>query len=413
MIWAASWLVPRMMRGRWRRAWISEIWHYNTLLRDGGMKNRHVASRLWHHSRGALRDAWRLRRDMPGTRKLGVLLHKPSFSLGVIAFFLAGIVAGSHGLAITRAMLYPGYPSADRLVLICETGGVFGERHPVAPALVEFWKAHATTLAAMAGYQWDSHGTARVTPEFFNVLGARPRRFLLRPIRQWKPVSQPHSLAVLGRLKPGITPEAAQNELTRLEASYWHDQQPSAFETVQVTPLVARIRHPLYSYDLICGLTTVLLLAVAMIGMRAGRRRSGRIRFRYWAYFCAKAIFLPLALTLIIWEFSRATTLSLTGSPAFRSEPWFAWLVILGCGAIAWWCLWDQRVRCRACVETLRYPVRIGSLGAVLFNHAGMELVCCEGHGALYLPAMSSDYVQGRGWTALDTADISSEPAPR
>jgi hypothetical protein len=73
----------------------------------------------------------------------------------------------------------------------------------------------------------------------------------------------------------------------------------------------------------------------------------------------------------------------------------------------------DQRVRCRACLQILRYPVRIGSLGAVLFDHAGTELVCCEGHGALYVPAVSSDYVQRGGWTALDSSDITSEPVPR
>ena len=107
--------------------------------------------------------------------------------------------------------------------------------------------------------------------------------------------------------------------------------------------------------------------------MRADRRRSGRILRRYWAYFCAKSLSLPLALALVIWEFSRATSFTVTGGPTFIAEPFFVWLVI-----------------------------RIGSLGAVLFNHAGMELVCCDGHGALYVPAVSSDYVQSGGWTALD-----------
>lgn len=84
--------------------------------------------------------------------------------------------------------------------------------------------------------------------------------------------------------------------------------------------------------------------------------------------------------------------------------------MILACGAIVWWCLADQRARCRACLRTLQCPVRIGSLGAVLFDHAGMELMCCQGHGALYLPAVSSDYVQPGGWISLDAQDITSEP---
>jgi hypothetical protein len=41
-----------------------------------------------------------------------------------------------------------------------------------------------------------------------------------------------------------------------------------------------------------------------------------------------------------------------------------------------------------------------------LFDHAGTELVCCEGHGVLYVPAASSDYVQRGGWTVLDVAGM-------
>jgi hypothetical protein len=147
--------------------------------------------------------------------------------------------------------------------------------------------------------------------------------------------------------------------------------------------------------------------------MRTDRRRIGRIRGKYWAYFCAKSVSLPVALALVIWEFTRATSFTVTGGSRFVAEPFFVWLVILACGAIVWWCLLDQWARCRACLRILQYPVRIGSMGAVLFDHAGTELMCCEGHGALYVPAVSSDYVQRGGWTAMDAEDISSEAVPR
>jgi len=161
------------------------------------------------------------------------------------------------------------------------------------------------------------------------------------------------------------------------------------------------------------ALTALLLLAAAGLGIRADRRRSGRIRVRYWAYFCAKAVLLPLVFTVVILEFTRSTSFTVTGSATFVAEPFYAWLIILGCGAIVWWVLADQRVRCRACLQTLQYPVRIGSLGAVLFDHAGTELVCCEGHGSLYVPYVSSDYVQSGGWTPLDSADIDPETVRR
>ncbi len=412
-ILAVSCIVPRDVRADWRHTWIAQIRHYATLLRSRGVKNRYVRMRIRHHFIGAMRDAWRLISDTPGIRQIRSAVLKPGFCLGLIALGLAAIVVASHGLAITRSMLDPPYADAERLVLISEGGVLISGRQPVPPPLLEFWKTHSTALVGLAGYQWNSRGTAWVTPEFFDVVGARPSRFLLHRIHDWHPVTNQEDLAVVGRLKPGVTAAAAQSELRDLAAHYRSSQRYVASPQAQVMSLVARTRKPLYAYAVMCALTTALLLAAAFFGTRADRRRVGRIRRRYWAYFCAKSVSLPLALALVIWEFSRATSFTLTGGATFVAEPFFIWLVILACGGIVWWCLADQRVRCRACLQRLQYPVRIGSLGAVLFDHAGMELVCCEGHGALYVPAVSSDYVQPGGWTALDIADITSEPVPR
>ncbi len=409
-ILAASCVIPRDFRAEWRHGWSSKLCHYAALLRGRGMQRRYVRARVWHHFIGAMRDAGHIFSNTPGILRVRAAVHTPAFCLGLIALGLAVITAASHGLAVTRAMMFPGYPDAKRLVLISE-GALLSERGPVPRPLLDFWKRNSRTLAGVAGYQWVSRGTARVTPDFFAVLGARPPSFLLRRIDRWLPSSGQGDFAVLGRLQPGATPAAAQSELRELAFRYL-DQPPSPSQQVQVVPLLARIRKPLYAYAVICMVTSALLLAAAGLGMRVDRRRLGRIRGRYWAYFCAKSVSLPLALALVIWEFSRATSFTLTGGATFVAEPFFVWLVILACGAIVWWCLADQRARCRACLRTLQYPVRIGSLGAVLFDHAGTELMCCEGHGSLYLPAVSSDYVQRGGWTALD-ADIASDPVPR
>lgn len=404
-ILAASGVVPRDVRVDWRRAWFSQIRHYATLLRSRGVKNRFVLARIQHHFNGAMLDAWRILCETPGILQLRATMRKPGFCLGLIALALTAIAVCSRGLAVTRAMIVPRYRDAGRLVVISEGGALLDERHAISAPLVEFWKRHNTTLAGLAGYQWSSRGTARVTPEFFSVLGVRPSSFLLRRINDWRPMANQQDLGVLGRLKPGVTVAAAQSELRFLADSYRREGSLPAGQ-VQVMRLLPRIRQPLYTYSIVYALTIAVLLTVAAAGMRADRRRMGRIRRRYWAYFCAKSLSLPLALTLVIWEFTRATSFTLTGGATFVAEPFFIWLVILASGAIIWWCLTDQRARCRACLQILQYPVRIGSLGAVLFDHAGMELVCCEGHGVLYVPAPSSDYVQGGGWTVLDVAGI-------
>jgi hypothetical protein len=409
---SAAWLAPRAARAAWRREWLSETWHYAALLEERGLGPREIRARLWRHCMGAYTDAWHLRAEAPGLERVQAALRKPGFCLALIALSLAVIVTGSRGLVKTRAMLQPHYDDAGRLVLISESGIMMGERIAVSPRLLEYWKRHSTTFAGLAGYRWDQQGTAWVTPDFFDVLGRQPRRFLLREIHTWKKADGQAPLGVVGRLLPGVSAAAAQNELRDLADDYRFHLKSFPFPQAEVTPLLARIRQPLYSYAALCAGTIGLLLAAACLGVIADLRRSRRIRRRYWAYFCVKSAGAPLALALAIWEFSGATSITLTGGTTFLAEPFLTWLFIVACGGTIWWCLADQKARCRRCLQRLQFPVRIGSPGAVLFDHAGTELVCCEGHGTLYLPELSSDYVQGESWTALDS-ETSESAVPR
>ncbi len=318
----------------------------------------------------------------------------------MIVVLLLAIAILSEGLAVTRAMV-SAYPDPRRLILVSDSGILMGERLPISPGMLEFWRARNTTLAGIAGFQWDREGTAWVTSDFFRVAGARPRRFLLRKIDNWEWVDyhDAAALGVLARLNPGVTPAAAQKELQDLAIRY---RGPFAWNrflrSIQVVPLEERLEQPLRSYGTIAGILVAGLLAAALAGMWGDWRRARRIRSRYWAYFAFKAIAAPAILVLFTFEFSPATTVTLTGGTTFLAEPLWTWLFILLCGGISWWSLADQGARCRACLRLLEYPVRIGAPGAVLFDPAGIELVCCEGHGALYLPAPGSGYAQAGGW---------------
>lgn len=406
VIFAASGLVPGKIRKKWRRAWLKDLKHYTVMPRQRGLKRRYIQARIWHHFTGSMRDSWRLFCGRPAIRWIHRASRTPAFCLTIISAGLLVTIAASGGLRITRALLAPPYRDGKELVLVSEGGIVVGTRHAVSPEQLAFWSANNKSFQGLAGYQWDSHGTAYVTPDFFSVLGTRPGSFLLHPVRDWKPAGPDQALAVVGRLKPGISPAQAQDDLRALTSRYHHDQPYAATEQAQVMWLVGRTRKPFWAYAIVCSVATLLLLLATAIGMRTDRRRIGRIRGWYWAYFCAKSILMPLTLLLVIWEFSRATSFSVFGGSTFVAQPIFVWLVILACGGIVWWCLLDQWARCRACLRILEYPVRIGSLGAVLFDHAGTELMCRDGHGALYVPAVSSDYVQRGGWTAIDLEEI-------
>src|SRR5579871_110601 len=250
-ILVASCVVPSDRAG-WRRAWNDQIRHYRAMLRARGVKGRYVRIRTWHHFVGAMRDAGRLFFEAPLGSNLRAAISSPFFCLGAMAAGLAAIAIDSHGLAITRAMLFPPYPDPSRLVLISEGGNLQTERHPIPPALLDYWRAHNQTFSGLAGYRWDRRGEAAVTAGFFEVLGTRPKTFLLRRIRQWLPAAGNQNLGVVGRLKPGVSAEDARQDLRRLAVRFWDAQGPSPYEPVQVISLVTRTRQPFYAYALLC-----------------------------------------------------------------------------------------------------------------------------------------------------------------
>jgi hypothetical protein len=404
IIHATGWLAPKSLRADWRREWTAETQHYVARLRDRQIDDREIQLRFWRHAASALADAWNLRARTQLIPRLRASIRSPIFPLAVIVICLALIAGASHGLTTTRSMLDPALPNADRLVLISETGIMLGQRLTVPVPLLEYWKKDNTSFDGLAGYTWSATGTMWTTDNFFDVLGTRPRQFLLRTVSEWKPIGghDVKSVGVIGRLKEGVSIQTAEKELRTLAGKYRLHKNRYPFPEPDVRSLIERINQPLYSYAAIAGFTMLILFIAATIGILREFRQSAQIRVRFWAYFCAKVVGVPLALLLATWEFSNATLMTVTGGSTLRAEPISSWLFILACGGAAYWCLADQRVRCRACLQPLQYPVRVGCLGAILFNHAGTEFVCCEGHGALYVPELSSDYVQAESWTTLN-----------
>jgi len=206
------------------------------------------------------------------------------------------------GLTVTRAMLAPPYADAKRLVLISEGGEVPGARHTIPAALLEYWKAHNNTMSGLAGYRWDAHGTGWSTAAFGGVVGAAPRIFLLHRIREWKPADARQDLAVVGRLKPGVTAATAQNELRDLAAQYNPYRRLSAADQAQVMPLVGRTRKPFWAYGWCaprpcCCCWLPLASACARTGGASAASGGG-----IGPTFARSRCCLPLTLALVIWN---------------------------------------------------------------------------------------------------------------
>lgn len=331
------------------------------------------------------------------------VLEAPGTCVALLVLLFAIVSAGSGGYAVSRSMLRVHYPAPSQLVLISETGILMGQRLGVSPDLLDFWQGRSTTLSGLAGYRWDREGHGFVTGGFFEVLGGTPSGFVPQRIRTWLPLPPGDAslLGVIGRLKPGATPAAAQKELRELAQIYRHFRGRYPFPQADVMPLTARLRQPFVTYGAICASAIALPLIAIVVGILAEVRKSRRIRVGYWAYFAVKAVLFPLTAVVAIWEFTPVTSIAITGAGSFLAEPLLAWLFIVACLGWIRWCLLDQYQRCRVCLRRLHLPVRVGMLGAVILDTAGTEVACQEGHGALYMPEESSDYLVTGGWNDL------------
>jgi hypothetical protein len=165
--------------------------------------------------------------------------------------------------------------------------------------------------------------------------------------------------------------------------------------------LMSRLRQPLYWHGIISAVALGILLLNALLGIWSEPRGSRAERGAYWGFLFLKGVGIQAVLILAVWEFSQTSSVTVTGGATFLAELLTTWLFIIVCSASIRWSLTDQHARCRSCLQFLQCPVHMGCVGAILLDHSGTELVCREGHGVLFVPEASSDYVQSGGWARL------------
>jgi hypothetical protein len=121
---------------------------------------------------------------------------------------------------------------------------------------------------------------------------------------------------------------------------------------------------------------------------------------RYYAFLLCKSFLVllaPAALWVVLSE-SRFPTGS-RWLPAVL--PFFGTMFfLLLCAAVVWWSLIDQRLRCPVCLQRLRMPVRLGTLGSILFDLPATEYICTHGHGTLHVPEPRTNEMESPRWRA-------------
>ena len=426
LVQAVSWLVPTHARSVWRCQWDSVLQNAWTLFERGELNRNDLLGGVGH----CVSDAW---------KKSSFSHRSPRFVLlaALMALVIIGIL--SHGFIATRSLFRPlPVENAERLVWIQYTGSV-GQPIGVPPRFLPVWRANSSLLSGLAAYWHRPYAPyARVTTNFFAVLGTRPAqgrlfqsqdrdaailsaaawktrfgsdpRVLGRQIRVegkiytivgvlpasfwaisprvtvWMPLQlepQPERgvpvlVPAVGRLKLGVSREALRSDLFNA-ARAAHQFLPRRPEVVAFTAIPGALL-PGYLF----GIAFAIGVAAVIISLQQGLRFHNG--WRYWRFLLAKTVLLA-AIPSLAWVESRLTGL-------LFSIPFLA-----ACSLGFWWSLADQRRRCPECLERLALPVTMGSWSSVL-DPVSTEFVCESGHGSLCVPETGGG--EPDRWMALD-----------
>jgi MacB-like periplasmic core domain len=245
------------------------------------------------------------------------------------------------------------------------------------------------------------------------VIGVLPRNFRLvsSGIGVWTlldSASPPFTnfverIGAVALMKPEATEARVESDLTDLSENAGYIVPASL---VVVTSAKAEMRRTLEYYLLFL----MFAIASAFAIVHARHRGAGlghaplslRQRCRWWAFFVAKSALLLVGACLLAWVSIHSLAVYLVGSAYPMADGVALWVFLILAIAPLSWSIHDQQKRCRVCLRRLSIPIRIGAPGNVLFNWPGTEMVCCEGHGILYVPDSEARWLEGDRWSNLD-----------
>ena len=237
---------------------------------------------------------------------------------------------------------------------------------------------------------------AVLSPEF-SFISRCPAIYLVQKQITASPVM------VVARVKPSVSNAQVDRELTKIaedDCYYFYSGQLRirSFRTSLLTPFL---------FFTIAALVSALLSAVVL-------KVRPRTVFLAWKYAdkssVRRAIFITvktgLALAIVFTvglEWSRSETSLLFASKDPANGPFLVWFYVAGAMAVFFWAIADQRLRCRQCLRSLGFPVRIGTPGSFFLTWSGTELICLEGHGVLHVPLLAPSWdEESEHWISLD-----------
>jgi len=319
---------------------------------------------------GAVPDAWALLKDGGIQPRLTEALYSRLAAVALSALLFITLALGTRGFQQTRDLLFE--TESPHLVLLAQPIGFMGGQARVPLAQAELWLQTGTTAAAVGAWvverrRIDGLETRvwRTTPaarQLFAGSRSRPRFDRVELFGEQLPA---HA-GIVAKLRPGVTDREAALELASTASFQKGWRKPS------VVALTSLQRAPLLPVGSLLG---CLWLAGALsIRVRSAQAYG-------WALIPVSLYFATLAgawLELV----ARAPVTETAQLPAEWSMVLYVAPAILG-SLLAWWFRRRSTKRCRLCYRALMTPVSVGREGHRLFDPAGCEYLCAEGHGAL------------------------------
>ena len=278
------------------------------------------------------------------------------------------------------------------------------------------WKAYFPGDSHMVGKM------VRVDGREMKVLGILPGQFSFASpgIAAWS-LLQPSDpaaanlvdrMGAVARFASAVSEEQATRELQRVtdDAGYHFVNT-----NLQVVSLKKQQRQDLNSYLLFLLLAVLGSVLVAWLaGARGNLGASGSgSKWRWWGFFGAKTVMLLLLSFVVALELTHYGSVLLTGTVEPLSNVVSMWVfLVLAIGVLSW-TVYDQRRRCRVCLQLLGLSVHVGCPGYTLLDcWAATELVCAQGHGTLYIPDTDASWMEGDQWSNMDSS-LARAPEPR
>jgi len=467
LVRAASQIAPADERSAFEAEWQYKLFHRWQFLLHTGLWNRREAVSLVATSALAFPGAVQHFGAQHSVRgHVSRFIQSPVTCLGGLAAVLAAIAFFSGGLPATRDLFFKQPDRNSQLVYVWVHNLRGGGDRPLPADVVEAWKTHSKLILDACAFR-AVHREVRINggpaekrllvvtePSFFRVMGNQPvaggvddeASSVILSYDAWEhffhasPRVTGGTIQVAGQSYPirGILPSGFE-PLSREPALYlvhprYLEQDAYAAVKANVAATEAaldkdftevaqnvtyyflrgQIRFGFAQSELWTpvrsfaeGAVGSVLMLLMVFRLKWRSLWPKRAEYQAWAlrstFFLVKTAMGLACVFMACLEWSRSETAILFGNFDPASGPFLLWLYTLGTMGVFFWAAFDQKARCRECLQLLAFPVRMGSPGNMLLDWSGIELCCTQGHGVLHVPHLAPSWAdESDHWIALD-----------